>query len=105
MDILNKSAMILLIFLTALSLDAKIALDITWKEKDRHIIQSTVCADYKVVPRQYRFCRIEAKSLFKSRCEKSRARIEKSRKTQRYAKAYTKEKYCYAARTFMILGS
>ena len=104
MDILNKSKIFLIVLLTTLSLNAKIALDVTWKEKDQGIIQSSVCADYKESPRQYRFCRIEAKKLFKKRCESSRARLEKSKKAQRYSKPTSKAKYCYAARTFMILA-
>ncbi len=104
MDILNKKIILAVLLLVTASLDAKIALDITWKEKNHHIIQSSVCADYKEAPRQYRFCRIEAKSLFKKRCEDSRALLEKSKKTQRYSKSSPKAKYCYAARTFMVFG-
>ena len=108
MDIL-KLLLITILFATSINLQAKIALDIKWKVKNSQILQDSVCYNYVESSRQHRFCRIEAKSLFKKRCENYR---KKSKLVRKYKKPnvskqnsipHTQNKYCVASRTFMIL--
>ena len=108
MDIL-KSLLITILFATSINLQAKIALDIKWKEKNAQILKDSVCYNYLSENRKYRFCRIEAKTLFKQRCENYRKKSKLVRKykkpntSKKKSKPHTQYKYCVASRTFMIL--
>jgi len=107
MDIL-KVLLVAILFLSSVNLDAKIALDIKWKTKNSQIIQDSVCYNYKKKNRKYRFCRIEAKTLFKKRCEnyrkksKLRRAYKKPYKPRKKSKPHIQNKYCVAFRSFMI---
>ena len=101
MDIL-KSSLILTVLALTFSVNAKIALDVKWKEKNNVILLHTVCGNY-TNQRTYHKCRIEAKTVFRKRCQSSRERIEKSKNAHRYSKAISLKKYCDASRNFMIL--
>ena len=108
MDIL-KLFLLAILSASTIDLDAKIALDIKWKTRDSQILQDSVCYNYVGRSRQYRFCRIEAKSLFKKRCENYRKKSKLVRKYKKpntsvkKSKPHTQNKYCVASRTFMIL--
>ena len=108
MDIL-KALLVTLILASTNNLEAKIALDIKWKEVGSQILQDSVCYNYNRIGRKYRFCRIEAKSLFKKRCENYRKKSKLVRKykkpnaLKKKAKPHTQNKYCVASRNFMIL--
>ena len=102
MDIL-KSSLIITVLAFTYSANAKIALDVKWKEKNNVILLHTVCENYNANQRAYRKCRIEAKTVFRKRCQSSRERIENSKKSHRYSKAKSLKKYCDASRNFMIL--
>ena len=108
MDIL-KAFLVTILLASSINLEAKIALDIKWNERSSQIIHASVCYNYLDAHRKYRFCRIEAKSLFKKRCENYRKKSKLVRKykkpnaLRRKSKPHTQNKYCVASRKFMIL--
>ena len=108
MDIL-KLFLVVILFTSSINLEAKIALDIKWKVRNSQIIHASVCYNFLDNHRKYRFCRIEAKSLFKKRCENYRKKsklVRKYKKTNALkskSKPHTQNKYCVASRKFMIL--
>jgi len=108
MDVL-KSLLVGVLLISTVNSQAKIALDIKWKEKDSQILQASVCYNYAHSYRRYRFCRIEARSLFKKRCENYRKRFniipkyKNPNKPRKKSKPHAQNKFCLASRTFMIL--
>lgn len=101
MDVLKITLATIALFFS-INANAKIALDVKWKEKNNVILLHTVCRNY-TNQRTYHKCRIEAKTVFRKRCQSSRERIENSNKSHRYSKAISLKKYCDASRNFMIL--
>lgn len=77
---------------------------IMWKEKDSRIIHETVCYNFEKSSRDYRNCRIEARSYFKKQCKKYRELSYRSKTSGKFRYSKSKDKFCYSSRTYMILG-
>ena len=100
-NIYSGSIAFLAILVFTLPLSAQ---HIQWKEKDGRIIHETVCDNFEKSGRDYRNCRIEARSYFKKQCQKYRELSNRSETSRKFRYSKSKDKFCYSSRTYMILG-
>jgi len=76
---------------------------IKWKEKDDHIIHSSVCYNHKYGSLENRHCKGFAKNHFKKQCKKYTEKFTATRYPERLKYEKNKEKFCYSARNFRVI--